>query len=43
MSDYKLNMTGDLVKKILDGRLHSPIQDVVGDNWKGVDAVNPAP
>ena len=30
---YDLNMSGDTVYKILDGRMHSPIQDCVGDNY----------
>lgn len=30
---YQLPFTGQEVKRILDARLHSPVQDVVGDNW----------
>ena len=30
---YQLPFTGDEVKKVLDGRYNSPIQDCVGDNY----------
>ena len=33
MADYQLNMSGTTLTKVLDGRLHSPIQDIVGDNY----------
>jgi hypothetical protein len=30
---YFSKFSGADIDKILDGRLHSPIQDVIGDNW----------
>ena len=30
---YQLPFTGAEVQKILDGRYHSPIHDIVGDDW----------
>jgi hypothetical protein len=33
MANVQLPFTATQITKILDGRLHSPIQDVVGDNW----------